>query len=122
MPMLWSVNRVAVVYLAISALNVFALVFVMTQGGPDRKTEVMLTYLYEKAFKNNEFGLATALAVCNFVIVMLRQFRNSWAISSGSIGAASMNKVVSYYRPHSVFTYNLVAARMGAVFKSKARL
>lgn len=70
-PMLWSVKRVAVVYLVINTLNVFALVFLMTQGGPDRKTEVMLTYLYEQAFKNNDFGYSTSLAVANFVVVMI---------------------------------------------------
>jgi N-acetylglucosamine transport system permease protein len=43
----------------------------MTVGGPDRRTETMLTYLYEQAFKNSEFGYGTALAVANFAIVML---------------------------------------------------
>ncbi|MBA3725626.1 MAG: sugar ABC transporter permease [Armatimonadetes bacterium] len=69
-PMLWSVKRVAVVYIVINVMNVFALVYLMTQGGPDRKTEVMLTYLYEQAFKNNQFGYATALAVGVFVVSM----------------------------------------------------
>ncbi|MGI8923821.1 MAG: carbohydrate ABC transporter permease [Fimbriimonadales bacterium] len=69
-PMLWSVKRVAVVYIVINVMNVFALVYLMTQGGPDRKTEVMLTYLYEQAFKNNLFGYATALAVGVFVVSM----------------------------------------------------
>ncbi len=71
LPQLWSVMRVSVVYLVIHAVNIFALVFLMTQGGPDRKTEVMLTYLYQKAFVDSEFGSATALAIVNFVIVML---------------------------------------------------
>lgn len=70
LPMLWAVLRVAMVYLVINALNVFALVFLMTQGGPDRHTEVMLTYLYEQAFVHSEFGFATALAVVNFALVM----------------------------------------------------
>jgi N-acetylglucosamine transport system permease protein len=71
LPMLWGVMRVAMVYVVINALNVFALVFLMTVGGPDRRTETMLTYLYEQAFKNSEFGYGTALAVANFAIVML---------------------------------------------------
>jgi len=71
LPMLWGVMRVAIVYVVINALNVFALVFLMTVGGPDRRTETMLTYLYEQAFKNSEFGYGTALAVANFAIVML---------------------------------------------------
>ena len=71
LPMIWPVMRVAVVYLVISVLNVFALVFLMTVGGPDRSTEVMLTYLYERAFKFNDFGLATTIAVANLVIVLV---------------------------------------------------
>jgi len=70
LPMLWGVMRVAMVYVVINALNVFALVFLMTVGGPDRRTETMLTYLYEQAFKNSEFGYGTALAVANFAMVM----------------------------------------------------
>ncbi len=70
LPLLWSVGRIAIIYLVINTLNVFALVFLMTQGGPDRKTEVMLTYLYEQAFVNSDYGAATALAMANFVIVM----------------------------------------------------
>lgn len=70
-PMLWSVKRIAVVHLAITVVNVFALVYLMTQGGPDHSTEVMLTYLYSNAFQYSQFGYATAIAVANFVIVML---------------------------------------------------
>lgn len=70
-PMLWSVKRIAVVHIAITVVNVFVLVLLMTQGGPDRATEMMLTYLYERAFRDSQFGYATAIAVANFVIVMV---------------------------------------------------
>jgi N-acetylglucosamine transport system permease protein len=69
-PMLWSVKRVAIVYIVINVMNIFALVYLMTKGQPDRKTEVMLTYLYEQAFTNGQFGYATSLAVANFVVAM----------------------------------------------------
>jgi len=69
-PMLWSIKRVCVVHLTITVMNVFVLVYLMTNGGPDRASETMLTYLYENAFKNFEFGYATAIAVVNFVVVM----------------------------------------------------
>lgn len=69
-PLLWSVKRVAFSYIAINVLNVFALVYVMTGGGPDRRTETMLTYLYEAGFKNYQFGYASAIAVANFVVAM----------------------------------------------------
>lgn len=70
-PLLWSTKRVAAVYVIVNVMNVFALVFLMTNGGPDRHTEVMLTYLYEQAFTDSQFGYAAALAVANFIIAML---------------------------------------------------
>jgi N-acetylglucosamine transport system permease protein len=69
-PLLWSVKRVATVNLVINVMNLFALVFLMTRGGPDRRSEVMLSYLYEQAFVNSQFGYATAVAVGNFVVIM----------------------------------------------------
>jgi N-acetylglucosamine transport system permease protein len=69
-PMLWSVKRVAIVHFTIAVMNVFALVYLMTAGGPDRSTETLLTYLYESAFKHSQFGYATAIAVVNFIVVM----------------------------------------------------
>lgn len=70
-PLLWSVKRIATTYLVINVMNVFALVVLMTNGGnPDRHTEMPLTYLYESAFENSQFGYATALAVVDFVIAM----------------------------------------------------
>lgn len=70
-PMMWSVKRIAVVHMTITVVNVFSLVYLMTQGGPDRSTEMLLTYLYEAAFKNSQFGYATAIAIANFAIVMV---------------------------------------------------
>lgn len=71
-PLLWSVKRVATVYLVINVLNVFALVMLMTNGGePDRHTEMPLVYLYQAAFENSQFGYATAIAVVDFVLAMV---------------------------------------------------
>ncbi|MBX3097270.1 MAG: sugar ABC transporter permease [Fimbriimonadaceae bacterium] len=73
-PLLWSIRRTAVTYLVITVMNTFALVYLMTKGAPDRRTEVMLTYLYELAFTNSEWGSASALAVVNFLLVMALAF------------------------------------------------
>ena len=61
-PMLWSIRRVAAVYLLSNVLNVFALVFVMTQGGPDRATDTVLTFLYQTGFEQSNYGRASAVA------------------------------------------------------------
>ncbi|MBL8065804.1 MAG: sugar ABC transporter permease [Chthonomonadaceae bacterium] len=70
-PLLWPIKRVAVVYLVVNVTNIFALVALMTRGGPDRASEVMLTYLYEQAFTNSQFGYATAIGMANLVVIML---------------------------------------------------
>ena len=69
-PLLWSVKRIAAIYLVINALNTFALVLLLTGGGPDRRTEMPLTYLYEKAFTDSQFGLATGVAMIDFALAM----------------------------------------------------
>jgi ABC-type sugar transport system permease subunit len=48
----------------------FAIVQTMTQGGPSRSTDVLATYLYERAFLQSEFGYATAIAVSMFLVVL----------------------------------------------------
>ena len=70
-PLLWSIKRVAVVYIVINVMNVFGLVYVMTQGQPARKTETLLTYLYEQSILNSKFGYAAALATFNFVVILV---------------------------------------------------
>jgi N-acetylglucosamine transport system permease protein len=69
-PMLWSIKRIAVIYIVINVMNVFALVYIMTDGGPDSASEVMLTYLYRTGFRDSQFGQATVLAVANFIVAM----------------------------------------------------
>jgi len=71
LPLVWEILKLAIVYLVIHTLNIFGLVFVMTEGGPNRATEVTLTYLYERAFKSSEYGYATAIAAVVFVLILL---------------------------------------------------
>jgi N-acetylglucosamine transport system permease protein len=71
-PLTWPTRRIVVLHTSIGALNTFALVRLMTQGGPDRASEVTLTYLFERGFQpNSYYGEATAIALLNFLVVML---------------------------------------------------
>lgn len=70
-PLLWSVKRVAITYIAINVMSIFALVQVMTNGGqPDRHTEMPLTYLYEKAFQSYQFAYGITAGVANLILTM----------------------------------------------------
>ena len=68
-PLIWEVLKLAVIYLVIHSLNVFGLVWVMTEGGPSNHTDTVLTYLYRLAFIESNFGYATALGVVVFVVI-----------------------------------------------------
>jgi N-acetylglucosamine transport system permease protein len=70
-PLLWSVRRIVVIHVVIAMMNTFALVRLMTNGGPDGATEVTLSYLYKRGFSPDSFyGEATAIGVINFVVAM----------------------------------------------------
>ncbi|WP_043631692.1 carbohydrate ABC transporter permease [Nonomuraea candida] len=68
LPLLWDTVQVAWVYLGILALDVFAIVWVMTDqhGGPDWSTTVMAAEIYRNAFGYFRFGYASALGVVMF--------------------------------------------------------
>ncbi|MEG1636538.1 MAG: sugar ABC transporter permease, partial [Cellulosilyticaceae bacterium] len=68
-PMIWSIIRVTIVFFITSTLNMsFLFVNVMTNGGPNSQSEVLLTYMYRQAFTNSNFGYAMAIAVVIFVL------------------------------------------------------
>ncbi len=70
LPLLWETLRSALVFIAIGASNMFGITFTMTQGGPDRSTDVLATLLYEEAFTHSRFGYSTAIAMMLFLIVL----------------------------------------------------
>ncbi|GAB2501506.1 carbohydrate ABC transporter permease [Nocardiopsis aegyptia] len=46
----------------LAGLQAFDLVYVMTQGGPDRSTSIGIYFIYEQAFRFDQFGYASAVA------------------------------------------------------------
>lgn len=68
LPLMWENIRVAMVYIAIAALDLFTIVQVMTEGKPNRSSDVVARYMYEQAFRNSLFGYASAIGV---VLLML---------------------------------------------------
>jgi multiple sugar transport system permease protein/raffinose/stachyose/melibiose transport system permease protein len=55
----------------INALKSFDIVYVMTEGGPFRKTETLAILVYRTAFKTYDFGYASAISVVLFVITLV---------------------------------------------------
>ena len=55
----------------ISAMKVFAEIYVMTKGGPLDSSKTIVYYIYERAFENLDLGYASALAVVLLIVVMV---------------------------------------------------
>ncbi len=56
---------------SISAMKVFAEIYVMTKGGPLNSSKTIVYYIYERAFENLDLGYASAMAVVLLLIVMI---------------------------------------------------
>ena len=74
-PLLVPAMLVAMLFRYIFAFRLFSEVWLLTQGGPARSTEVVAVYLYLEAFRYNDFGAATAtgwiMVVASLVLASL---------------------------------------------------
>jgi multiple sugar transport system permease protein len=57
--------------LTIQTLQVFDLVYVMTDGGPIFKTDTLVNLLYRDAFQNYQTGYASAISFVLFLIIVI---------------------------------------------------
>lgn len=73
LPLLRDTLSVAWVYLGFIALDMYALVFVMTpsQGGPNHASEVFASIINFTAFQRGQFGYACAIAVSLAIFTLL---------------------------------------------------
>ena len=55
----------------IASLQVFDLIYVITNGGPQYSTETTVAYIFYAAFKKTELGYASAIAEILFAIILL---------------------------------------------------
>lgn len=55
----------------IGSLKFFDLVYNMTQGGPNNRTHVLATWLYEQGFKYFKYGYSSAISVVLLVLCLL---------------------------------------------------
>ncbi len=78
LPMLSPTIMFASVILSINAFQSFGQIDLLTQGGPDEATNVIVYSIFQEAFENRNAGVASAQAVVLFLIVLvltLVQFR-----------------------------------------------
>lgn len=60
-----------IVITSISSFQVFDLIYVMTQGGPDNSTMVLVYSIYKYAFEYFDIGKASAIAYILFAIIFV---------------------------------------------------
>lgn len=70
MPMISPTVLLVSIITVVGSLETFALIDVLTGGGPANSTTVLVYYLYRQAFQFNQFGYASAIGVLLFVIVL----------------------------------------------------
>ena len=70
-PMLAPTTLFLLVMGIIGSFQVFTQIFVMTQGGPAGRTEVMVYFIYRSAFEFYEMGYASTLAFGLFAILLV---------------------------------------------------
>lgn len=71
LPMLSPVILFNVVMGLIGSFQVFGQVYILTNGGPNNASMMLVPYLFEEGFKNYRMGYASALSWVLFAIIML---------------------------------------------------
>jgi raffinose/stachyose/melibiose transport system permease protein len=68
LPLLGPTIRIWGFLAIIGSLQLFDLVWIMTQGGPAESSNTMATYMFNNGFVRYQFGYGSAVAVILFVI------------------------------------------------------
>ncbi len=83
LPLLRPAILIAMLFRYIFAFRLFAEVWLLTQGGPARTTEVVGVYLYLEAFRFNAFGVAAATGWIMVVVSLLLASVYIWRLRRG---------------------------------------
>ena len=70
-PHLMPVIALVVTISSVSALKVFAEIYVMTKGGPLNSTKTIVYYIYERAFENLDLSFASAASVVLLLVILV---------------------------------------------------
>lgn len=71
LPLLKPTTLFLLVTQVIESFQIFTPVYIMTGGGPGYATLTLVTLLYDKGFKSNVMGQASAIAVIIFIVLLI---------------------------------------------------
>ena len=70
LPLIWEVVIISAVFLVISGLNAFEMVWLLTSQDPASASQTLGTLMITSMFKEFQIGRAAAIAVIMFVLVL----------------------------------------------------
>lgn len=68
-PLLFPTTQTVFLLLIINSLQNFTLIYALAGGSPTNANQVMATYVYRIAFRDNQYGYATALSVVMMIMI-----------------------------------------------------
>jgi raffinose/stachyose/melibiose transport system permease protein len=71
LPLLGPTIRIWIFLSVIGSLQVFDIVWIMTEGGPANASQTIVTYMISKGFQVTEFGYGAAISVILFVLSLV---------------------------------------------------
>ena len=71
LPLISPTTFMVIIMTIIGAFKSFANIYNLTKGGPARTTQIIILYIYQKAFREFKFGYAAAASIILFVIILL---------------------------------------------------
>lgn len=72
LPLVWDTIRTTLTFYVISSINLsFLFVKIMTSGGPDGSSNVILNYMYNQAYTNSSYGYGMSIGVTIFIFSFL---------------------------------------------------
>ncbi len=75
LPLIWTNIRTTLTFYIISTINLsFLFVQIMSNGGPNGRTEVFLNYMYKQAYSNGAYGYGMAIGVVVFIFSFVMSF------------------------------------------------
>ena len=85
-PLLRSTILCVLLITTISSFQVFDLIYLMTQGGPENSTNILVYWLYKNAFEFFNIGKASAIAYILFVFILTLtiiqwKLRRKWVLN-----------------------------------------
>ncbi|MEG0742714.1 MAG: sugar ABC transporter permease [Clostridia bacterium] len=70
-PMLTPTTFFVSIMMTISCFKIYDVVAIMTEGGPGRATKMLVTYIYDLSFQQIKYGVASAVSMVLFAIVLV---------------------------------------------------